>query len=102
MNTTLVILVAVPLLPVTTVVNIPFAVLAALHVNVEVPLVPSVTVFGDKLQVKPIDGVVEFVKAIVPVKPPEDITVIVEVPDEPAVTGTVAGAAERAKSLGTV
>jgi hypothetical protein len=63
-----------------------------LHDRVEVPEVPSVTLVGDNVHVRP-EGVTVSVRLTVPVKLFWAVTVIVEVPDAPALTVTLVGLA---------
>jgi hypothetical protein len=53
---------------------------------------------GVRVQVKPVAGDIEDVRATVPVKPFTGATVIVEVPATPALTVRLVGAAARVKS----
>ena len=88
---TLVELVVVPLVAVTVAVTV--SATASLQDNVEVTLVPRTTLAGFKVQ----DAlrVVETVSATVPVKPPRDATVIVDVPAVPTFVLTLVGLALR-------
>jgi hypothetical protein len=56
------------------------------------------TLFGVRVQVKPVAGDIEDVKATVPVKPFTGATVIVEVPPTPAFMVRLVGAAAMVKS----
>ena len=66
------------------------------HVSVEVPLVivvVRVTLVGDSVQVKPVFGEIESVRLTVPTNPVLVDTVIVDIPEAPARTVTLFGAA---------
>ena len=67
--------------------------------SVEVPEVPSVTLVGVNVQVKPVTGEMAADRFTVPVKPFTAETVIVAVPVEPATNATVVGLAATVKSL---
>jgi len=54
---------------------------------------------GVRVQVKPLEGEMEEVRATVPVKPFTGVTVIVEVPAVPAVVVTDVGLAVTVKSV---
>lgn len=68
------------------------------HDSEEVPEEPNVTLVGDNVQVRPVDGDTFDVRATVPVNPWSELTVIVEAPETPARTVTVVGLAETVKS----
>jgi len=84
-----------PLVPVTVTVYDPAL---PLHESVDVPEVPRVTLVGVRVQVRPVAGETEAVRLTVPVKPWTEPTVIVEVPEAPASTVTLAGLAVIVKS----
>jgi len=89
---TVVELVVAPLVAVT--VSVSTSPTLSVHVRVDVPLVPKVTLVGLSVQVEL--PVAATVSATVPVNPPRDATVIVEVPPvEPAFAVTVVGLALR-------
>jgi len=67
--------------------------------SVEVPEVPTVTLVGVNVQVKPVTGEMAADRFTVPVKPFTAVTVIVAVPLEPATNATVVGLAATVKSL---
>jgi len=72
----------------------------AVHESTEVPddvVVLKVTLVGDSVQVRPVDGETVSVNPTVPVKPFVAATVIVEVPGEPTATLTVVGLAVTVK-----
>ena len=71
-----------------------------MHESVEVPEVPSVTLVGLNVHVSPAGDTVS-VSETVPVKPPMDATVIVEVPIVPALIVTLVGLAATLKSTVT-
>ncbi len=84
-----------PLVPVTVTVNV---LAIPLQERVAVPEVPRFTEDVENVQVNPDDGEVEFVSAMVPVKPFTDVTLIVELPPAPAKTVTLVGLARTVKS----
>ena len=61
-------------------------------------MVPSVTLVGDKVQVKPVAGDTVEARATVPAKPRSGLTVDIEDPETPARALTLVGLTERAKS----
>jgi hypothetical protein len=61
-------------------------------------VVLNATLVGLRLHVKPVDGDTAFVRLTVPVKPSRPVTVIVDVPDGPAMIVTLVGLAARVKS----
>jgi hypothetical protein len=67
---------------------------------VETPLVtkPKVTLVGDRVQVRPVEGETTAVSETVPVNPLKPATVTVEVPAVPEDTPTLAGLAATMKS----
>jgi hypothetical protein len=65
---------------------------------VDVPEVPSVTLVGLRVHVRPVAGEIVSVRATVPVNPLTDATVMVEVPATPALTVTLVGLAATVKS----
>jgi len=82
-----------PLVPVTVTVYLP---VVPLHERVEVP--EPVTLVGVRVQVRPVDGATPAVRLMMPLKPCNAVTVIVEVPETPARTVTEVGPAEMVKS----
>jgi hypothetical protein len=86
----------VPLVPVTVTVYVPAE---PEQDRVEAPEVPRVTLVWVNVQVKPVAGETVADKPTVPVNPFKAVTVIVEVPLEPATNATVVGLAARVKSL---
>jgi hypothetical protein len=83
----------VPLVPVTVTVYTPCD---PLQDRVEVP--DPVTLVGVRVQVKPVAGETVAVRETIPLNPFRAVTVIVEVPEAPARTVTVAGLAAIVKS----
>ena len=84
------------LVPVTVTVYVPAA---PEQESVEVPEMPSVTLAGVNVHVKPVTGEMSADRFTVPVKPFTAVTVIVAVPLEPATNATVVGLAATVKSL---
>jgi hypothetical protein len=64
-----------------------------------VPEVPRVTVVGESVQARPVDGVTVAASVTVPVKPSRALTVIDDVPAAPELIVTVVGLAVTAKSF---
>jgi hypothetical protein len=64
----------------------------------EVPEVPRLTLVGVRVQDNPVEGDTDDIRLTVPVNPLIDVTVIVEVPAVPALTGTLVGLAVTEKS----
>jgi hypothetical protein len=60
--------------------------------------VPNATLVGDTVQVRPVEGETADVRATVPVNPWSEVTVTVEVPENPVSTVAVVGFAETVKS----
>jgi hypothetical protein len=60
--------------------------------------VPRVTLVGVRVQDNPVEGDTDDIRLTVPVNPLIDVTVIVEVPAVPALTGTLVGLAVTEKS----
>jgi hypothetical protein len=87
-----------PLVPVTVAVYTPAE---PVHDSVEVPEVPSVTLVGDNVHVRPVDGETLEVRVTVPVKPFCAVTVIVEEPAAPARTVKLVGLAVIVKGAAT-
>lgn len=83
-------------MPVTVTVYVPAA---PLQESVEVWDAPRVMLVGVRVQVNPVAGDIEDVRATVPVNPLTGATVMVEVPATPALTVTLVGAAVIVKSL---
>lgn len=81
--------VSAPLVPVTVTVYIPAM---PEHESVDVP--EPVTLVGIRVQAIPVAGLMLDVKLTIPLKPLRPVTVIVEVPDTPALAVTVVGLAE--------
>jgi hypothetical protein len=69
------------------------------HESAEVPEVPSVTLVGFKVQVSPVAGETAEDRFTGPVNPFTAVTVMVEVPLEPATNATVVGLAATVKSF---
>ena len=69
------------------------------HASVTLPEVPRVILVGDRVHVKPVEGEIDDVGLIAPVKPLAAVTVIVEVPVTPELTETVVGHADTLKSV---
>jgi hypothetical protein len=67
-----------------------------LHDRVEVP--EPVTLVGVRVQVRPVAGDADAARPTTPLNPCNAVTVIVEVPETPAMTATVVGFDARAKS----
>lgn len=86
----------VPLVPVTVTVYVPAD---PEHERAEVPEGPSVTPVGVKVQVRPVAGEMAADRLTAPVNPFMAVTVIVEVPLEPATNATVVGLAAIPKSF---
>ena len=86
-------------MPVTVTVNEPLA--EEVQERVEVPE-PPVTLVGDKVQDRPVEGDTVAVKATVPVNPLTGAIVIVEVPVPPTVRLMLVGLAVIVKSCGAV
>jgi hypothetical protein len=86
----------VPLVPVTVTVYVPAD---PEHERADVPEVPSVTPVGVKAQFSPVVGETAADRLTGPVNPFTAVTVIVEVPLEPATNATVVGLAATAKSF---
>ena len=59
---------------------------------------PNATLVGDIVQVRPVEGDTADVRATVPVNPWSEVTVMVELPENPVNTIVVVGLAETAKS----
>ena len=83
----------VPLAPVTVTVYDPAD---PLQESVEVP--EPVTLVGARVQVKPVVGLMLEVRLTVPANPSSEVTVMVEVPEEPARTVALIGLAAIEKS----
>lgn len=66
--------------------------------RVDVTEAPRFALFGDNVQVRPVEGDTEELRATVPVKALIDPTVIVEVPVLPAIAVTDVGLAVTEKS----
>jgi hypothetical protein len=66
--------------------------------SVEVPEFPRVTLVGARVQVNPVDGDTDATRLTDPVNPLIAVTVIVEVPEVPALTGALVGLAVTEKS----
>ena len=87
-----------PLVPVTVTVYVPTA---PLHESVEMPEVPRVTLVGFKLQLRPVEGETEDARATVPVKPPIEDTITVDVPKTPVAAATLVGLGLMEKPIAT-
>jgi len=85
-----------PLVPVTVTVYVPAE---PEQESVDVPEVPSVTLVGVNVHVKPVAGETAVDRFTAPVKPFTAVTVIVAVPLEPATNATVVGLAATVKSF---
>jgi hypothetical protein len=59
--------------------------------RVDVPKVPRVTLVGLSVQVNPVEGDTDDVSATVPVNELIEVTVIIDVPEVPAVSATPTG-----------
>jgi hypothetical protein len=86
----------VPLVPVTVTVYVPAE---PEQERLEVPEVPSVTLVGVNVQVRPVVGETVADRLTAPANPFTEVTVIVEVPLEPATNATAVGLAATVKSL---
>jgi hypothetical protein len=86
----------VPLVPVTLTVYVPAD---PEQERVEAPEVPSVTLGGVRVQVNPVVGETAADRLTGPVNPFTAVTVMVEVPLEPATNATVVGLAATVKSF---
>jgi hypothetical protein len=71
------------------------------HESVLVPVLPNVTLVGDRAQLKPVLGETLAVSVTVPVNPWIFVTNTVEIPDAPAFTMTLAGLTVTEKSWTT-
>jgi hypothetical protein len=92
-----------PLAPVIVTVKVPVAV--PVHESVEVAEVVevlNVTLVGDNVHVRPVEGETVSERATVPVKPLSAVTVSVEVPGVPTTTVRVVGLAATLKSAAAV
>ncbi len=85
-----------PLVPVTVTVYVPAV---PEQESVDVPEMPSVTLVGVIVHVKPVAGETVVDRFTAPVKPFTAVTVIAAVPLEPATNATVVGLAATVKSL---
>jgi hypothetical protein len=72
--------------------------LPPLQDNDEIWDAPREILVGVRVQVRPVAGGMELVRATVPVKPSKGATVILDVPATPALTVTLVGAAVTEKS----
>jgi len=86
----------VPLVPVTVTVYVPTE---PEQERVEVPEVPSVMLVGVNVQVRPVVGEAVADRLTAPANPLIEVTVIAEVPLEPATNATVVGLAATVKSF---
>jgi hypothetical protein len=86
----------VPLVPVTVTVYVPAE---PEQDSVEDPDAPRVTLVGVSVQVRPVAGETAADRLTDPVNPFTAVTVIVEVPLEPATNATVDGLAATVKSF---
>ena len=62
-----------------------------MHESVLVPVLPNVTLVGERVQVRPVLGETLVASATVPVNPWTLFTITVEVPADPAFITTFAG-----------
>lgn len=69
-----------------------------MHESVLVPVLPNVTLVGERVQLRPVLGEMLVVSATVPVNPSRFVTITVEVPAAPAFTATLAGLSVIVKS----
>ena len=96
---TVAVFVKLPLLPVTFTLKVPGV--EEVHDKVEAPLVVpplSVTLVGDRVQLRPVDGEIVAVRLTVPAKPLRLVMVMAEVPVPPEGKLTVVGLAVTVKS----
>lgn len=84
-----------PLVPVTVTVYVPEE---PLHDSVLVPVLPSVTLVGVSVQVRPELGEMVAARLTVPVNPRTLVTTTVDVPAAPALTVTLVGVSVTVKS----
>jgi len=77
-----------PLVPVTVTVYAPDE---PVHKSVLVPVLPNVTLVGERVQVRPVTGEIAAFSVTVPVNPWIFVTNTVEVPADPAFTVTLVG-----------
>jgi hypothetical protein len=68
------------------------------HESVLVPVLPNVTLVGERVQLRPVPGEMLAVRVTVPVNPRRFVTTTVEGPAVPAFTTTVAGLSVIVKS----
>jgi hypothetical protein len=68
------------------------------HERVLVPVAPSVTLVGERVQLRPVTGEIAAVNVTVPMNPWTFVTNTVEVPADPAFTVTVVGLSVTEKS----
>jgi hypothetical protein len=68
------------------------------HESVLVPVLPNVTLVGERVQLRPVLGEMLAVSATVPVNPRRFVTTTVEVPADPAFATTLAGLSVIVKS----
>ncbi len=69
-----------------------------MHESVLVPVLPNVTLVGERVQLRPVLGEMPVVSVTVPVNPSIFDTNTVEIPWAPAFTMTLAGLTVREKS----
>jgi hypothetical protein len=77
-----------PLVPVTVTVYEPDE---PVHKSVLVPVLPNVTLVGERVQVRPVTGEIAAFIVTIPVNPWIFVTNAVEVPADPAFTVTLVG-----------
>jgi hypothetical protein len=96
---TVAVFVMLPLFPATVTLKVPG--IEEVHDKVEAPLVVpllSVTLVGDRVQLRPVDGETVSVRLTVPANPLRLVTVMAEVPVPPEGKLTVVGLAVTVKS----
>ena len=84
-----------PLVPVTVTVYVPGE---PLHESVLVPVLPNVTLVGERLQVMPVLGEMVAARVTVPENPRRFVTTTVDVPTDPVLTVTLDGVSVTVKS----
>jgi hypothetical protein len=68
------------------------------HESVLVPVLPNVTLVGERVQLRPVLGEMLAVSETVPVNPRRFVTTTVEAPADPAFTTTLVGLSVIVKS----
>ena len=69
-----------------------------MHESVLVPVLPNMTLVGERVQLRPVTGEIAAFSVTVPVNPWILVTNTVEVPADPAFTVTLAGLSVTEKS----